>query len=87
MGYTAGNIAVRTKAAKANAAAWNIDGFKINTSHGCTAIVAPAATLEDASIIVALVEVTHTIHFAKFSDSLQVVEITAIAGNQNVAVR
>lgn len=86
MGYTAGNIAVRTKAVKATAAAWNIDGFKASTNNGCTAIVAPAATVDDAALIVALVEVTHTIHFAKFSETRQVVEITAIAGTDQ-AVR
>jgi hypothetical protein len=86
MGYTAGNIAARTKAAKATAAAWNIDGFTASTTNGCTAIVAPAATIEDAALVIALVELTHTIRFAKFVDARQVVEITAIAGNSQ-AVR
>ena len=86
MGYTAGNIAARTKAAKANAAAWNIDGFEASTTNGCTGIVAPAATIDDAALIVALVELTHSIYFAKFVEGRQIVEITAIAGSDQ-AVR
>ena len=80
MGYTRGNIAAHTKAAKENAARFMIAGFQASTTNGCTAIVANAASIEDAAQVVAVVELTHTIHFAKFNESRQVVEITAIAG-------
>ena len=86
MGYTAGNIAARTKLAKETAAAWNIDGFTAVTANGITAFRASAATIEDAALVIALVELTHSIHFARFADERQVVEITAIAGNSQ-AVR
>ena len=86
MGYTRGNIAAHTKAAKENAARFMIAGFQASTTNGCTGIVATAATIEDAAQVVAVVELTHTIHFAKFNEARQVVEITAIAG-ANQAVR
>jgi hypothetical protein len=87
MGLTAGNIAVRTKHAKENAADRDIAGFTAKTTNGCTHITAPATTIEDAAYIIAVVEMTHGIYFAKFVESRQVVEITAIAGGNDQAVR
>jgi len=86
MGYTRGNIAARTKAAKENAASFMIAGFQASTTNGCTGIVATAATIEDAAQVVAVVQLTHTIHFAKFNEARQVVEITAIAGTESAVL-
>jgi hypothetical protein len=86
MGYTRGNIAAHTKAAKENAASFMIAGFQASTTNGCTGIVAAAASIEEAGQVVAVVQLTHTILFAKFNEARQVVEITAIAG-ANQAVR
>jgi hypothetical protein len=80
MGYTRGNIAVSTKQVKANAALRGIDGLTASTTNGCTHIAAPAATSDDAAYIVAVVEMTHTVIFAKYIDAHQRVEMTTIAG-------
>jgi orotidine-5'-phosphate decarboxylase len=80
MGYTRGNIAVSTKTVKENATRLGIDGLTASTTNGCTHIAAPAATIEDAAYIIAVVEMTHTVIFAKHIDAHQRVEMTTIAG-------